>query len=869
MTPNDKEFRPRFAIEGHEDEVYHEMRLTPAAETTVVVGAGGLRDEQRLGRQATGPDYWAFLDKSWTFNRAMRWKEAANGTLLCWEAGGTLVLTGETRISDWFSDPSNSIRHVGSDLIFLKNSRRRREAVVLPGLQTNLDQHPTLEIVVSKVTAPWQVCVLVKGRSGPPLLASDWREGPGRVRLDLDKAWRDKGYRSRFAELHIAVGFWTEDIDQPSTMVCAVRLPGQAAIVSCLPVIRASPKSVPISAMVVGADGECLTSGKMQIIARANGRVSALTPHDDFWETTISDLPVGEHHVELEACGEVSLKTSLVLRVTEGRFLTYDAERRSLKRDGNLFGPLSGSYQGMVFIREVGTHQEALVQGQAAWDAWNRTVPPGEHWHYWEALTEAELEERFTYLEQCGWDLLHLTQNWGIWEKLDAGGRIAPHGAEQLALVLRVAARHGLLLLQALSHYPYGRQFTPVFRQYLEAGFNDKDWTHVDSPFTALFHAYLRDFANLFREETALFAMSTSGEGDIAAGPARVNDTYRFMKQHMPNHLFIAEPIHRLFRLPHEHRREWAVFGWTVKLAEGCRTDLPWEPQLAGSRMYWMGEDLPPEIDLSVEFKFLQLGDYIMSEGNWPCPPRYAQFMGHSDTWAGTERYRRRVRDSLYLGLIHRCPIMLTWDEQHTEDERMVLRQVRGQINWAQPFQQAPVAIRVASPNVGGGPWGPDGRRVLGQYESFFSTLPVMTRYLLPEEKDFTSDLTVFDARKPYAEPRLSEEILAQSPLRLSPGYRASYLWSADRRTLLAYIYNSTHHERLEGRRRDLSGSWHRLPRPASLKIAIKHLVDQPLDCQIYSLTSKSSVVHQTIRGSCVFDFAASQDDYLLVITPK
>ncbi len=84
-----------------------------------------------------------------------------------------------------------------------------------------------------------------------------------------------------------------------------------------------------------------------------------------------------------------------------------------------------------------------------------------------------------------------------------------------------MAARHGLALLQALSHYPYGSKFTPVLRQYLEAGYQDSDWTNPDSPFTALFHQYLKDYAALFRDETALFAMSTSGEGDIATNPAR------------------------------------------------------------------------------------------------------------------------------------------------------------------------------------------------------------------------------------------------------------------------------------------------------------------------------------------------------------
>jgi hypothetical protein len=378
----------------------------------------------------------------------------------------------------------------------------------------------------------------------------------------------------------------------------------------------------------------------------------------------------------------------------------------------------------------------------------------------------------------------------------------------------------------------------------------------------------LREYAALFRDETALFAMSTSGEGDIAAGPARVNETYRFMREHMPNHLFLAEPIHRLHRLPEQQRAQWAVHGWSEGFAAGCRKDVAWEPQLAGSRMYWIGEALHPEIDLGIEFKFLQLGDYFMGEGSWPCPHPYARFMGHKDTWAGTERYRRRVRDSLYLGLVHRNPIMLTWDEQYTEDERIVLHQVRELMDWSQPFQAAPVAIRVDSPNVGGwGPWGTDGRAVLGRYEEFFSALPLMTRYLTPEETA-PEGLPVLDAREPYAEPSLPAALLDAGPLRLSPGYRASYLWSADRRTLLAYIYNSTHHECLEGRP-DLAGNWHRLPQPAGCTVTLRNLSSDQLACRCFSLERKQCVRELDFRENAHIDLGTATDDYCVLVTRR
>jgi hypothetical protein len=408
-----------------------------------------------------------------------------------------------------------------------------------------------------------------------------------------------------------------------------------------------------------------------------------------------------------------------------------------------------------------------------------------------------------------------------------------------------------------------------VLRQYLEAGYQDSYWVHPDaeSAFKEMFHNYLREFAMIFHAETAIFAMSTSGEGDIAAGPERVNDTYRFMQQEMPDHIFVAEPIWKLFDLPDTHRQQWKVTGWSESFAEGCRTDVAWEPQLAGSRMYWIGENLYPEIDLGVEFKFLQIGDYFMGEGSWPCPHLYTSFIGYEDSWAGTERYRRRVRDSIYLGFIHRNPMMLTWEEQYTEDERIILRKTRELIDWSQPFKNAPVAIRVDSPNVGGGQWGIDGRKIVGQYEELLSAMPLMSSYLLPDEIA-PEGITVVDARHDFAPVVLSEEILASLPLQISDGYRASYLWSDDRCTLLAYLYISTNHEKLEGRP-DLSGNWHRMPEPINCKLSIKNLPEKELFCRIFSLDKKCCIQQSSVYGMISVELGVSADDYLIVVTPQ
>ena len=416
--------------------------------------------------------------------------------------------------------------------------------------------------------------------------------------------------------------------------------------------------------------------------------------------------------------------------------------------------------------------------------------------------------------------------------------------------MLGAASRHGLALLQALSHYPYrvtGHGTLPV-RQYLEAGFQQGDWVKPEAPFTVMFHNYLKEFTTLFREDPALFAMSASGEGDIAAGPARVNDTYRYVKEHDPHHLFVAEPIFRLTQLPHRH----------------C---TGWEPPLAGSRMYWMGTFIEPEVDLSIEFKLLQLGDYFMGEGSWPCPPLYARFMGYPGTWAGTDRYRTRVRDSLYLGLVHRCPFMLTWDEQHTEDERIVLKQVREMVNWDQDFLPAPVVLRVddhcAVTDLRDESLR-EGRLILAQYERYFAGLPLATRYV-PVDQDVPRDVSLtIDARLPFAEP--AADLQAHMPLRVSTGYRASYLQSADRATLLCYICNCTHHVSIKGN--SLEGLFHRLPKPVPLEIAVANSAGRTLVCRFFDLNDKTCVREIKLTREERLVLPDTDHDFLLVTVP-
>jgi hypothetical protein len=85
---------------------------------------------------------------------------------------------------------------------------------------------------------------------------------------------------------------------------------------------------------------------------------------------------------------------------------------------------------------------------------------------------------------------------------------------------------------------------------------------------------------------------------------------------------------------------------------------------------------------------------------------------------------------------------------------------------------------------------------------------------------------------------------------------------------LLAYLYNSTNHEKLEGRP-DLSGNWHRMPEPINCKISIKNLPEKELFCQIFSLDKKCCIQQTSVYGMISVELGVSADDYLIVVTPQ
>jgi hypothetical protein len=848
---NETDTRPDFLWVNREDVMYHDHDYPPAL--------------------AGAPEYCAFIKKTWVFNRAMHWIRN-EGAILCYEDTGILNLTGENQVSAWHTGPDNTLKNEHDFSVWTKHSRRRRDCLVLPAFQFHVGQHPVVEVEADGGDSEWQFCVALKGRCGPPLIATPWKSGHERAYIDLSAELARRGFDWNFPELHFAIGSWVEDPDQTSEIRFRVRMPSRACVVGSLPVIRTASRvrseGAPILAIAVDSDGRGFNPQDIRLSASTGDYTAPMEHSGNVWMARLRDLETGEHTVTITAEGALRDRTYVHVRVTDGRFYSMPPQQHWPICDGKVTGPLTGSYQGTFYFRDGGTKDERMVQTQAEWNSWDRSKADAEHMHYWESLTLDELDERFRYLAASGFDLLALHSHWGVWERLDAGGQISPHGAEQLARYLRTAALHRLAHVQALSSGPYMSPGGPEpsyggtipYSRYLDEGFQTSEFMKPgNTRFDHLFHQYLRDFATLFSDETAIFALTGSGEGDAFSGPARANDTMATVQSIDRNHIFFAETIDVMQELPQRQ-------------CEGFQQNR------FGGRTYSAGNNAPAEYEIGVYFKFLQMADMYMAEGSWATMPRYNRFhyevnrdfRGSPHCWTGTERYRIRLRDTFWLGLVHLLPVMNTWDEAIAEEEHLLLRHIRGQVDWNQVFAPPSIALRIDNECA---KEDSAARHNLTRYEQALVHLGLMYRFIADDEKEASDALAVIDARQPFRSLRFESEggslpdsLKHEIPLDFGRGYACSYASSQDRRTLLAYVYNTTNHEI------DymwLCGKYHRAPQAASLKLQLKNLPMSNLRAQLYDLNARQLLSSKTLSdGKGLFDQGVTEHDFFLLVTP-
>jgi len=830
------QLRPEFVWENREDYIYHEMYY---------------KDSAKL----TSPEIFVITRCPWVFNRAMEWKRNSDGTIIAFSKDGDLQLTGNKQVSAWYSEPRNKIYNEGDATVFEKNSTiRQNDCAMLPSFQFHTGQHGELELNVLESTDDWQFVVSIKGRSGSPFISSGWQKGAKSMRFNIEKAFKDKGYDLNYPELHFVIGTWNKDEKAHSKIKYQVRLLGRPAVVGCLPVIRTQMQAslgVPVTALLTGVKDD----KNILVTASISGQTVPLQKKDGVWQGKFYKLHAGSYLATISANQKNVSSSTLLIRVTGDSYYTYNREKNYIEHSGEIKKPIHGGFQGTPFFSNVGTPDEKMMLTQKDWDTWDRTKAPGEHLHYWEALTPKELNQRFAYLSDNGWDMVFLHSHYGIWERFDASGNLAPHGIEQFARYVDAASKNKLVVEIALSSYPYSvstrfwDEGTTPYLQTIEKGFKNQDWYNPgNEPFRSIWKQYVTDFITTFKDETSILAFTSSGEGDWKNGVARFMETKRIIKSVDTSHIILSEPILSIKKLP-----ENMITGF--------------ESDLVGDRNYGLGKQINYEEEMGILFRLNRMvPNAYLAEGSFPSSNLYTK-MTYSDDdyqrncWVGTNIYRLNVRDAMYLGLVNRQPILMLWDEVFTEDEHKILSETSKLIDWSKPFIKPSVAILINDLDAAN-------KYRLVKYERAFTRSGIDYRFLsrkdqlLPGEF-FIDNKESFDSLSFSKSEKLPGTLQNQIPLRVSDGYSLTWCMTEDKTNLLAYVCNVAKHTETAGYY--IAGKFFREPQPQTCTL---NLLQSPegLNYRVYDLELKKIAKKGITTKDMTIKLDESKSDYLLVL---
>jgi hypothetical protein len=210
-------------------------------------------------------------------------------------------------------------------------------------------------------------------------------------------------------------------------------------------------------------------------------------------------------------------------------------------------------------------------------------------------------------------------------------------------------------------------------------------------------------------------------------------------------------------------------------------------------------------------------------------------------------------------------PAIITWDEVFTEDERFVLNQVKAQIDWNKNIAKPRVAILINDTLTN---W--DGRPYLAKYERIFSKHAIAYRFIEDIRDAGVSDyminpldhLTQSDSDLLA---KLPATIKLSSPFKMSEGYSACYFETADRSQILAYVYNTSHHDTIAFY---LSGNFQRTPLPVHAIISNLNVLPGS-NCKVYDLNDKIQVFEGEVTKKSKLDMGVTNHDFLILITMK
>lgn len=735
------------------------------------------------------------------FNRAMRWvtpDHGLSGGAIAYDSGRRLALTGQRAVSRWLQlrpwpdyrptrwpDSPGIAPGDGETTTFSLSPEQEKCTFVLRGLQFNVEQHSRFMWQAVPTGVEWQLEITATDAVRPfvwRLWRSEWSNRAAETGLDLLTAYRASGRPNRYAEVDVLLRLRRlNGAAARRELRLDLSSPGRLAVVPRWPVVsaltRAGREGVPIEAIVVDDQGRIVTDPDLTLtacIGALHVPLAVLGEHG-VRRGVARGLTAGDHEARLTISpaagqGVPSATTTFVISVTSQDFVThYQREKRSYcTASGVAVGPLAGDLFAWVPYADFGTPDQRLILGLT--QRKQRIEQENRRFGHtkWRSLPRGDIVAYLDYMAASGVRVLRLVPNVNPCEYyLDAGGRLAPHGMEQLAYILGAARRHGMRVVINLFHYPYISRSTgsnpPVWR-YIEAGYPDTMAWRSDRMWHEL-SAYLRQLLGFTGQDPAVMAYTVMGENDQHLPSRWLNRASDLIKAGAPKQMVVLEHGGNILHIGGGDPA--ALVGYKPVLDGGI-----------GYRTY-NTRRLSSDCFMACVSRFFAM-----------TPPT---FLGEVACGIKTEPgFITKYRDAMGLALTLQQPMAIAWSAAMIEDQCKAFTEAARLVDWTS-FRRSrpPVAVLVEKPDE-------DQLRRLVHCEEILSSIPLDYDCLRPSP-DRGGYAFVIDARHEKAEEFsadvLPAAVLAQAPLHVSPGNHCSYALSQDRRWLVAYLRNAKHYE--------------------------------------------------------------------------
>ncbi|MCK4401858.1 hypothetical protein KAW08_06115, partial [bacterium] len=846
---------------------------------------------------------------------------------------------GKKSSFNWWIEPDDvEYKAVSDTHSSIQIKSKDTATLIVPNYEFLIDQHPELSFEVNSGDRSWEVKVYFEREfdysppSGSPvrtLFRSKPQKSNQKLNIPLSKILRSKGYQSRYMRVRISI---TISKGNQNKILFQAYAKTKSVVVPQLPqtvAITRKPEGIPIHAIAIDDSGQIISSKQISVTLTCNKKTYPMKPvkKTGIFQAIVSNLAVGTYqiHINADLPKPVGLfSTTTTLSVTNGSFVEHVFDKQchhaGYIRAGKHLGFLSGSTSlcDLIPAFHVGTEKETLVFDTEEYKTKSKNSDGKLDGVLLTSLTTAELDRWLEHRAGSGYRCWVIS-NWTP-DILNVGGKISPYGAELLSHILNFSRLHGIYAKVDIHHDTlcrlagiHGKSTEhiialPNLTQYAEAGFlKDMQSLITDChglqgefrkivfdqwcrpKIRKIHEQYFHHFLMLFRDETAIMMLSTSGEGDGEMGARLANPLNDFIRTLDSNHLLCTDRamhFYTRFRTPH-FDPELTAMPFKARHHRCMPVDS-------------VGEN-KTDVGMAVLYKFFSLDpDGIYGEGdcfvsNPFFPPSWDPKFDTIHPWS--DEAKLLVRDFLWISIIHRVFMVYNWNEVFTADEHLMPTQISHLIDWDRFVPRIPpVILRVRTLQ---NPVVVQGHTVQGQdllnmnyYEEAFSACGLDYGYVW-EQDPLPGGTDVYwhkDRNKPPflvldIKERVDRSIFENNLMRMpqsvhnahvihlsGKGYLASSLLSENLDQAIIYLRNTTQY--IEAPRGDLHSRdrhhWMRGNRKqGDLQIKLVHFPDKPKRVRVYDLDTKSLLLDEKFRCEWKFSEENTDHDYVIVITPQ